>query len=313
MKKILVTGATGQFGTALTQALRERYGTGKVIAAGHKRNPAPCLLKSGPYLTLDVRERNRLMKIVREFGIDTIYHLAALLSVRAEEDPERAWDVNVNGLRNVLEVARHRSCAVFQPGSIGASGPAAPRDKIPQLTNRRPATMYGVTKVTGELLCNYYSHRYRVNARVVRFPGLISHETMPGGGITDYAVEMFLAALAEKEYTCFLAPDTLLDMMYMPDAVRAAIAVMEARPEALGDRNAFNVSAMAFTPEELAAAIREHVPGFKVSYEVDPVRQAIADSWPNRVDDGAAPGQWDWQPEYDLETTTREMLEKLIV
>ena len=310
MERILITGATGQIGSALVPALRRRYGESNVILAGHRRPPGPGLL-GGPRVSLDVRDRTALAEIVSEFRIDTIYHLAALLSAVAEADPQLAWDVNINGLHNVLEVARHQRVAVFFPSSIGAFGPSTPRDHTPQVTVQRPATMYGVTKVTGELLCDYYHKRYGVDSRGLRFPGLISHEAMPGGGTTDYAVEIFHQALACREYTCFLSPGTRLDMMYMDDAVRAAIEVMEADTARLVDRNAFNVTAMSFAPEELAAEIERHLPGFVMEYQVDPVRQAIADSWPNCMDDSAARQQWGWQPRYDLVAMVREMLEKL--
>ncbi len=311
MKKILITGATGQIGTALFPALCKRYGRGNIIVAGHNRKPDPGLLETDLYVTLDVRDRDVLANIVKNHHIDTIYHLASLLSAKAEADPQLAWDVNVNGLYNVLEVARHQHCAVFYPSSIGAFGPTTPQDNTPQVTVQRPRTMYGVSKVTGELLCDYYHHHYGVDARGIRFPGLISYEVLPGGGTTDYAVDIFYAALKDKKYTCFLAPGTYLDMMYMPDAVRAAIEVMEAEPGSLIDRNAFNVTAMSFAPEELAAAIEQHVPGFSISYDVDPVRQAIADSWPNHMDDSAAREQWGWQPRYDLQAMTKDMVEKL--
>lgn len=310
MQKILVTGATGQIGTALVPALRERYGPANVVAAGHSAKPAPALL-SGPYVSLDILDRAQLSKIVKEHNIDTIFHLAALLSAKAETQPEPAWEINVNGLRHVLETARAAGCAVFHPSSIGAFGPSTPADLTPQVTIQRPTTLYGVAKVTGELLCDYYFTRYGVDTRGVRFPGLISYEARPGGGTTDYAVDIFYAALKEKHYTCFLAPGTYLDMMYMDDAIRAAIMVMEADPAKLIDRNAFNVTAMSFAPEELAAEIVKHLPGFTMDYQVDPLRQAIADSWPNRLDDSAARQQWGWQPQYDLASMTKEMLERL--
>jgi nucleoside-diphosphate-sugar epimerase len=311
MKKILVTGGTGQIGSELTPALRNRYGADNVVAAGHKTQPGDVFRAAGPYVAFDIRDRDALEKIVRQYEIGVIYHLSALLSAVAEEQPELAWDVNTNGLFNVLEVAYRNDCSVFHPSSIGAFGPSTPRDHTPQETIQRPNTMYGITKVAGELLGDYYSSRYGVDCRGVRYPGLISHAHLPGGGTTDYAVEMFYGALREKKYTCYLALDTRLDMMYMPDAVRAAIEVMEARPDRLRHRNAFNITAMSLTPAELAAAIQKHIPDFTVSYEVDPVRQAIADSWPNRLDDSAARDQWGWRPEYDLEGMTADMLANL--
>ena len=311
MKRILLTGATGQIGSELTPALRQRYGAEQVVAVGHHKKPGEQFRSEGPYVTCDVRDKAALAEIVRQFKIDTIYHLAALLSAAAEKAPQLAWDVNISGLLNVLEIARRHGCAVFHPSSIGAFGPGTPRNHTPQVTIQRPDTIYGVSKVTGELLCDYYYQRYGVDARGVRYPGLISHTTLPGGGTTDYAVEIFYAALTDKRYTCYLEPTTRLDMMYMPDAIRAAIALMEADPARLLHRNAYNITAMSFTPAELAAAIRKHIADFEISYEVDPVRQAIADSWPDRLDDSAARSQWDWSPRYDLAGMTEDMLAKL--
>lgn len=311
MKKILITGATGQIGSELVPALRRRYGPDQVIAAGHRKEQGAALSGAGPYVMLDIREPAALADIVKQHKVDTIYHLAALLSAVAEADPQLAWDVNMNGLVNVLEVSRNQGCAVFLPSSIGAFGPTTPQDQTPQETIQRPNTMYGVTKVAGELLGDYYYRRFGVDVRGVRYPGLISYVTRPGGGTTDYAVEIFYAALSQKKYTCFLEPDTYLDMMYMPDAIAAAITLMEAAPARLGYRNAYNITAMSFTPAEIAAAIRERIPEFVMEYAVDPVRQAIADSWPNRMDDRAAREHWGWQPEYDLERMTDDMLARL--
>jgi nucleoside-diphosphate-sugar epimerase len=243
--------------------------------------------------------------------VGTVYHLAALLSATAESKPQVAWDVNMGSLYRVLEVARVNGCAVFVPSSIGAFGPGTPRDGTPQDTIQRPTTMYGVTKVAGELLCDYYHHRFGLDTRGVRFPGIISHGTPPGGGTTDYAVEIFHEAIRHRHYTCFLRRDTCLDMMYMPDAIKAAIEVMEADASRLVHRNAFNVTAMNFTPEILAAAIRKHLPDFKIDYKIDPVRQAIADSWPRSLDDGAARREWDWSPHYGLDALVEDMLVNL--
>jgi nucleoside-diphosphate-sugar epimerase len=248
---------------------------------------------------------------VRAGDFDTIFHLAAILSATAERNPQLAWSVNLEGLRNILETARLNDCAVFTPSSIAAFGPDSPRDPTPQDTIQRPTSMYGVTKVAGELLCDYYHRRFGVDARGVRYPGIISYMTPPGGGTTDWAVEIFHAAVREGRYTCFLAPETQLDMMYMPDALRAAIRLMEVDPAGLRHRNAFNITAMQLTPESLAAAIRVHIPTFVIDYEVDPVRQAIADSWPRRLDDTAARQEWGWAPGYGVEAMTAEMLEKL--
>jgi nucleoside-diphosphate-sugar epimerase len=249
--------------------------------------------------------------VVRRYEIDTIYHLAALLSAVAEEKPRVAWDVNMGGIYRVLEVARQHGCAVFHPSSIGAFGPSTPRVGTPQDTIQRPTSMYGITKVSAELLCDYYATRFGLDTRGLRLPGLVSYVAPPGGGTTDYAVEIFHHALRYGHYTCYLRPDTALDLMYMPDAVRAMIEVMEADAGRLVHRNAFNVTAMSVTPVELAAAITRHVPGFRVSFEVDPVRQRIADSWPAALDDTAARTEWGWMPHYDLDAMTADMLDQL--
>lgn len=311
MKKILVTGAVGQIGSELTMFLRERYGNENVVATGHKTKPDETLLESGPFHFIDCRKIETIAEMVKKYEIDTIYHLASLLSVVAEKDPPLAWDVNMNGLYNLLEVAREFECAVFFPSSIGAFGPTTPLDDTPQDTIQRPNTIYGVTKVAGELLCDYYYERFRVDTRGVRYPGLISYITPPGGGTTDYAVEIFYKAVSEKKFTCYLKEGTYLDMMYMPDALRVAIDLMEADPAKLKHRNAFNVSAMSFAPEHIAAEIRKTIPEFTMDYDNDPIRQAIADTWPNNMDDNAAREEWGWEPEYDLESVTKDMLEKI--
>ena len=310
MERILVTGALGQIGSELVPALRERYGAEAVVASDVRMRPAGGA-GEGPFEYLDCTKRDQILEVVHTHRIDTIYHLAALLSATAEEKPQVAWDINMGSLYRVLEVARQNRCAVFFPSSIGAFGPTTPPDRTPQDTIQRPTTMYGVTKVAGELLCDYYHDRFGVDTRGLRFPGLISYVAPPGGGTTDYAVEIFYEAIRHGRYTCFLSADTRLDMMYMPDATRALVALMEADPARLVHRNAFNVTAMSFTPAELAAAIREHLPGFAIDYRVDPVRQAIADSWPNSLDDSAAREEWGWAPTYDLTAMVADMLEKL--
>ena len=311
MKRILVTGATGQIGSELTLALRERYGNENVVAAGHKRKPSEELLNSGPFEIIDCGTISTVEKVVKKYKIDAIYHLAAILSAVAEAKPKLAWDVNINGLCNILDVAREHGCAVFTPSSIGAFGPDTPKDNTPQDTLQRPNTMYGVTKVAGELLCDYYNKKFGVDARGVRFPGIISYVTLPGGGTTDYSVEIFYEALKHRRYTCYLKPDTYMDMMYMPDAIKAAIDIMEADPKKLLHRNAFNVTAMSFAPEKIANEIKRYIPDFVIEYNIDPVRQAIADSWPNKMDDSAAREEWGWKPSYDLASMTKDMLEKL--
>ncbi len=311
MERILVTGALGQIGSELVSALRGRYGADSVVASDIKVVRADQLGGDGPFEYIDCTSLRQIQDAVRKHRVGTIYHLAALLSAVAEEKPHVAWEVNMGGLYRILEAARQSGCAVFFPSSIGAFGPGTPRQGTPQDTVQRPTTMYGVTKVSGELLCDYYHRRFGVDTRGVRFPGLISHAVMPGGGTTDYAVEIFHDAIRYGRYTCFLGPQTRLDMMYMPDALAAAIDLMEADPERLVHRNSFNVTAMNFTPEELAAAIRKHLPDFEIDYRPDPVRQAIADSWPESIDDSAAAEEWGWRPRWDLDGMTREMLDKL--
>lgn len=311
MKKILVTGAVGQIGSELTMSLRARYGNDNVVAGGRKTKPSEKLLNSGPFEIVDCVDAQAVANVVKKHDIDTIYHLAAILSAVAEANPVLAWNVNINGLYNVLEVARELKCAVFTPSSIGAFGPTTPLDNTPQDTIQRPNTMYGVTKVAGELLCDYYFKRFGVDTRGVRYPGIISNETLPGGGTTDYAVEIYYEAIKHKKYTCNLPAGTFLDMMYMPDAIKAGIDLMEADPARLKHRNAFNVTAMSFDPEIIAAAIRKHIPEFTIDYDIDPVKKAIAETWPNSMDDSVARAEWGWEPEYDLEAMTKDMLEVL--
>ena len=249
--------------------------------------------------------------MVEEYDIGTIYHLAAILSAVGEANPALAWQVNMGGLFNVLEVSREHGCAVFVPSSIGAFGPSTPVDDTPQLTIQRPTSMYGVTKVAGELLCDYYFEKFGVDTRGLRYPGIISNVTLPGGGTTDYAVEIYYEAIKQKKYTCFLAAGTSLDMMYMPDCVSSAIDLMEADPSKLRFRNAYNVTGMSFDPEKIAAEIRKHVPEFEMDYDVDPLRQAIANSWPNSMNDSAAREDWGWDPKYGLDEMTVDMLDVL--
>ncbi len=311
MKKILVIGATGQIGSELVPALRKAYGSNNIIAGGHKKRPSESFLEAGPFERLDCLDIKKLDQVVKKYKVGRIYHLAAILSAVAEANPALAWDVNMNGLYNALEIAREYKCSVFTPSSIGAFGLSTPLDSTPQDTIQRPWTMYGITKVAGELLCDYYFKRFGVDTRGVRYPGIISNVTLPGGGTTDYAVHMFYEAIKSGRYTCYIKKGTYLDMMYMPDAINAAIDLMEADPSRLEHRNAFNVTAMSFEPEMLAAEIKRYIPEFTIDYEIDPVRQAIAESWPNKMDDSCAREEWDWYAEYDLAKMTGNMIEVL--
>ena len=311
MTRLLVTGAVGQIGSELTMVLREKYGNDNVVATGRKTAPSEKLLNSGPFEYADCTDFEKLKSVIQKYKIDTIYHLAAILSGVAEAKPQLAWDVNINGLYNVLELAREFKCAVFTPSSIGAFGPGTPLDNTPQDTIQRPNTMYGVTKVAGELLCDYYYKRFKVDTRGLRYPGIISNETLPGGGTTDYAVEIYYEAIKKKKYTCFLKQGTKLDMMYMPDALEGAIKLMETDTSRLKHRNAFNVTAMSFAPEDIYAEIKKHIPEFTMDYKIDPVRQGIADSWPNSMDDSAARKEWGWKPKYNLSEMTKDMLKVL--
>ncbi len=308
MRNILVIGSTGQIGSELTMELRKRYGNHHVVAGIHKTPPSKELLESGPIETVEITDQEQISSVIRKYNIDTIYNLAALLSVVGEAKPLEAWHVGIDGLLNVLEVSRQYQCAVFTPSSIGAFGLSTPLDLTPQDTIQRPGTMYGITKVAGELLSDYYFKRFGVDTRSVRYPGIISSVTLPGGGTTDYAVEIFYAAVKEGAFTCPLNPKTFLDMMYMPDALEAAIQLMEVNPSQLKHRNSFNVTAMSFCPEMIAAEIKKHLPDFVMYYHMDPVKQGIADSWPNQMDDSCAREEWGWNPKYDLPTMTKEML-----
>jgi nucleoside-diphosphate-sugar epimerase len=311
MSKILVTGAVGQIGSELTVELRSRYGADNVVATGHRTKPSADLCESGPFEFIDVTRRETLEAVVDRYQIDTIYHMAAVLSVVGEQKPHLAWNVNINGLYNVLEVARERRLArVFCPSSIAVFGPGTPQDHTPQETILRPTTMYGVSKVAGELLCEYYVRRLGVDVRGVRYPGIVSSETLPGGGTTDYAVAIFYEAIANKRYTCFVREDTVLPMMYMPDCIKGTIDLMEADFERLKHHADFNMASMTFSAGELAAEIKKHIPEFEIEYEPDD-RQAIADSWPRSIDDSAARVEWGWQPEYDLAAMTADMLDVL--
>ncbi|MBC6307213.1 L-threonine 3-dehydrogenase [Listeria booriae] len=311
MKRVLITGCLGQIGSELTLRLREENGRDSVIATDIRHVAGNEVIESGPFEILDVTNKARMMVLARKYEVDTIIHLAALLSAVAEEKPQLAWDLNMGGLVNALEVARELDLKFFTPSSIGSFGPGTPAVNTPQDTLQRPTTMYGVTKVSGELLCDYYYQKFGVDTRGVRFPGLISYKTEPGGGTTDYAVDIYYEAIKHKSYTSFIAPGTYMDMMYMPDAIDAIIKLMKAEPNQLVHRNAFNITAMSFEPEQIAASIRKFIPDFEMKYDVDPVRQQIADSWPDSLDTTCARNEWGFNPQYDLDKMTKDMLEKL--
>ncbi len=310
MKRILVTGALGQIGSELVTKLREEYGASNVIATDIRKIDSE-VVESGPFELLDVTDGKLMSEIAKKYEVDTIMHLAALLSAKAESNPFFAWNLNMGGLVNALEVSRELNTQFFTPSSIGAFGPSTPKDQTPQDTIQRPTTMYGVNKVSGELLCDYYYHKFGVDTRGVRFPGLISYVTLPGGGTTDYAVEIYYEAVKRQAYTSYIQEGTYMDMMYMPDALDAIIQLMEADPNKLKHRNAFNVTAMSVAPEHFEEEIKKHIPAFTLSYNVDPIRQAIADSWPNSIDATAAKEEWGFKPKYDLCSMTKDMLSKL--
>lgn len=310
MKKILITGALGQIGSELTLTLRDIYGTDNVVATDIRKNDSEAA-NNGPFEILDVMDGQKMVDLSKKYEVDTIIHMAALLSATAEAKPVFAWNLNMGGLMNALETARELNCKFFTPSSIGAFGPTTPKDNTPQDTIQRPTTMYGVNKVAGELLADYYYHKFGVDTRGLRFPGLISYVTPAGGGTTDYAVDIYYEAIKNGRYTSYIDKGTYMDMMYMPDALNSIVNLMEADASHLKHRNSFNVTAMSFDPEEIAAEIKKHIPGFEISYEVDPIRQGIANSWPNSIDASAAKEEWGFKAEYDLAKMTKDMLEKL--
>ena len=314
MKNVLVIGSTGQIGSELTMALRKRYGNEHIVA-GYivGAEPKGELAESGPSAIADVTDGAGIADIVKKYNIDTIYNLAALLSVVAESKPRLAWKIGIDGLWNILEVARENQCAVFTPSSIGSFGVETPHDPTPQDTIQRPRTIYGVSKVTTELLSDWFHHKYGVDTRSVRFPGIISYVTPPGGGTTDYAVDIYYYAVRGEKFICPIKAGTRMDMMYMPDALRAAMELMEADPTRLIHHNGFNVAAMSFDPDMIYNEIKRHCPTFEMEYQVDPLKQSIAESWPDIMDDSCAREEWGWQHEYNLREMTKDMLEKLAV
>jgi nucleoside-diphosphate-sugar epimerase len=311
MKKILVTGAAGQIGSELTMELRKQYGNDNVLATGRKTKPSQKILDSGPFEYIDITKRETVEKVVDEYDIDTIYNMAAILSAVGEEKPLLCWNVNITGLYNLLEIAREREMTrVFIPSSIAVFGPETPKNNTPQETILKPKTMYGVTKVSGELLGDYYFKRFNLDVRGIRYPGIISSETPPGGGTTDYAVEIFYEAIKNKKYTCFIKEDTVLPMMYMPDCIKGTIDLMEADVNKLKHHCDFNIASMSFSPKELVNEIKKYIPNFKCEYKPD-FRQAIADSWPKTIDDSMAREEWGWKPQWDLPSMTEDMIKKL--
>jgi nucleoside-diphosphate-sugar epimerase len=311
MEKILVVGAAGQIGSELILTLRNMYGNDNVIGTGRKTAPSQAVLETGPFEFFNAVNSEALYDVCKKYDINIIINMAAILSATGEQDPMLAWDVNMNGLINVLEVAREMKMKqVLVPSSIAVFGPGTPLDRAPQETVLKPTTMYGLTKVAGELLGDYYVRRFGLDVRGLRYPGIISHETLPGGGTTDYAVAIYYEAVKNKKYTCFVKEDTKLPMMYMPDCIKSTIDLMQADFSKLKHHSDFNVGAMSFSVGELAASIKKRMPEFEISYEPD-FRQAIADSWPNDVDDTAAREEWGWNPEYDLEAMTDDMLKNI--
>lgn len=308
MRRILVTGANGQIGVELVERLRETYGVENVIASDVRELPGDA---DGPFRILDVRDANMVHEAMERTEADTIIHMAGILSAKGEEYPQLAWEINIQGIYNVLEVARIKEASVFFPSSIATFGPSTPARNTPQDTVQRPTSIYGISKVSGELLCDYYHIKYGVDVRGLRFPGLISYKALPGGGTTDYAVHIYYEALTNGRYTCPLKPGSYMDMMYMPDAIDAVLQIMEADPKSFVHWNAFNTSAMSFDPEGIAAEIRRHIPDFELTYDIDPVLQKIADSWPDSLDCSAARAEWGFAPKYDLSAMTADMFKRL--
>lgn len=311
MERVLITGSLGQIGSELAEHLRQKLGPDKVVASGLEKVAHNATVEEGIFEELDVMDYDRFLEVAKKYQVDTIVHLAASLSAVAEQDPQFAWNLNMTGLNNALEVARQVGAMVFAPSSIAVFGPETPADQTPQDTVMRPNTIYGVSKVAGELLCDYYHTKYGLDTRSVRFPGLISYKVEPGGGTTDYAVDIYYEALKNKTYASYIDKGTYMDMMFMDDAIDCMVQLMEADPNRLVHRNGFNVTGMSFEPEEIAASIRNFIPDFDLTYEVNPDLQKIAESWPNSLDDSAAREEWDFNPQYDLDKMTETMLKKL--
>lgn len=310
MGKTIIIGAGGQIGTELTLALRKKFGEEAIIAADLK-DKAPNMIQNGPYIKLDILDRNAVRSFIQENNIETVYLLAALLSATAENNPDFAWKLNMEGLFTILDLAKEGVIKkIFWPSSIAVFGPTTPANQTPQHTIMEPSTVYGISKQAGERWCEYYFNKFGVDVRSIRYPGLISYKSPPGGGTTDYAVDIFFKAKREGKFTCFLSEKTALPMMFMDDAIRATLQLMDAPSEKLRIRSAYNLGGISFTPEEIVQEIKKHCPGFQVNYAPD-FRQAIADSWPNSIDDQYAQKDWNWQTEYDLEKMTQEMLSNI--
>ena len=310
MKRILVTGSNGQVGVELVPYLRKTYGAENVLATARRKVSGP-VSEGGPFEILEVRDGKTFSALIGSFKADAVVHLAGILSAKGEAHPQESWDINAGGCFTALECAREHGASFFFPSSIAVFGPSTPVDNTPQVTIQRPSTIYGVAKVTGELLCDYYHLKFGLDTRGLRFPGLISYEALPGGGTTDYAVHIYYEAVSKGKYTSYIAPGTYMDMMYMPDALESVVQLMEADPSKLVHRNAYNISAMSFDPDQITASIKKVIPSFEISYDVDPVRQGIAESWPNSLDCSAAKAEWGFAPKYDLDAMTVDMLERV--
>jgi nucleoside-diphosphate-sugar epimerase len=310
-ENILIIGAGGQIGVELTTALRKIYGDAHVVASDLKDEPHPLLKDKGPYEKIDAMKKRQIVEVIKKYGITQIYHLAAILSATGEMRPNWAWGINMNSVLLLLEIAREKKLKkIYWPSSIAVFGPTTPKQNTPQKTIIEPTTVYGISKYAGEQWCQYYFDKYKIDVRSIRYPGLISYKSLPGGGTTDYAVDIYYKALADKKYTCFLAEDTYLPMLYMPDAIRGTIELMEASVDKLSTRMGYNLSGMSFSPKEITASIQKHIPDFTIDYAPD-FRQAIANSWPQSIDDAVAQKDWNWKAAYDLDKMTGDMLKNL--
>jgi nucleoside-diphosphate-sugar epimerase len=310
-ENILIIGAGGQIGVELTIELRKIYGEAHVVASDLKDEPHPLLKDKGPYEKIDAMKKRQIVDVIKRYSITQIYHLAAILSATGEMRPQWAWGINMNSVLLLLEIAKEKKIKkIYWPSSIAVFGPTTPKQNTPQKTIIEPTTVYGISKYAGEQWCQYYFDKYKIDVRSIRYPGLISYKSMPGGGTTDYAVDIYHKALSQSKYTCFLNENTYLPMLYMPDAIRGTIELMEASADKLSTRMGYNLSGMSFSPKEITASIQKHIPDFSIDYAPD-FRQGIADSWPQSIDDAVAQKDWNWKVEYDLEKMTEDMLKNL--